>query len=318
MADTKEVLRPPSRGISRRAVIIGLATGGIVLAGGGLVFGPSLLRHHPLFTYRGHTDAVFDAAWAPNGKRIASASSDKTVQVWEASDGSHVFIYRGHTADVYSVAWSPDGKRIASCSKDKTVQVWNAADGSHVFTYQGHKDQVLFVAWSPDGTRLASAGGNPNETNKTSDPTVQVWNAVDGVHVFTYRGHTDTVFAVAWSPDGKRIASGSSDKTVQVWDASDGSHLFTYRGHSSWVLDVAWSPDGKYLASAGADKTVQVWDASNGHHLFTYTGTLIGCLGLPGRPMAHASLLAATRQRRSGMQRTEGTFSSIIAILTTS
>jgi WD40 repeat protein len=100
MAETKEVLRPPSRGITRRAVIIGLATGGIILAGGGLVFGPSLLRHHPLFTYRGHTDAVFDAAWAPDGERIASASSDKTVQVCDASDGRQVITYRGHTENV--------------------------------------------------------------------------------------------------------------------------------------------------------------------------------------------------------------------------
>lgn len=104
MADTKEVFRPPSTRISRRAVIIGLATGGIILAGGGLVFGPSLLRHHALFTYRGHTDTVFAMAWAPDGKQIASASGDKTVQVWNAADGSHIFTYHGHKERVLDVA----------------------------------------------------------------------------------------------------------------------------------------------------------------------------------------------------------------------
>ncbi|EFH82766.1 serine/threonine-protein kinase [Ktedonobacter racemifer] len=77
--------------------------------------------------------------------------------------------------------------------------------------------------------------------------------------LFTYQGHTDIVYAVAWSPDGKWIASGSADKTVQVWNTSDGSLAFTYQGHSNAVDAVAWSPDKKRIASGSADKTVQVW-----------------------------------------------------------
>ena len=84
------------------------------------------------------------------------ASTIMTVQVWDATDGSHVFTYKGHADAVLSATWSPDGKRIASASTDHTVQVWDAADGHHVFTYQGHTDEHL-VAWSPDGKRIASA-----------------------------------------------------------------------------------------------------------------------------------------------------------------
>src|SRR5690242_7198664 len=72
---------------------------------------------------------------------------------------------------------------------------------------------------------------------------------------FTYSGHSDGVNAVAWSPNGKRIASASSDSSVQVWDAGNGGHVFTYRGHTSDVFTVAWSSDGKYIASGGLDKT---------------------------------------------------------------
>ncbi len=78
-----------------------------------------------------------------------------------------------------------------------------------------------------------------------------------GTMLYIYRGHSRSVVAVAWSPDGKRIASGSSD--VQVWDAVDGGNVFTYRGHSDQVTAVAWSPDGKRIASGGYDKAVQVW-----------------------------------------------------------
>ncbi len=270
METPEEMPRPSPHKISRRAVILGLAAGGVVLAGSAVA--QWLLKHRPIFTYTGHTDWVYDAVWSPDGTRIASSSKDKTVQVWDASDGGHVFTYRGHSADVYKVAWSPDAKRIASCSKDKTVQIWDAADGGHVFTYRGHKDQVISVAWSPDGTRLASGGGDRDETNKARDTTVQVWDAADGSYVFTYRGHTDSVEAVVWSPDGTRIASASLDKMVQVWDAADGSHVFTYLGHYDVVKTVAWSPDGKRIASGSGDKTVQVWNAADGGHVFTYTG----------------------------------------------
>ena len=76
-----------------------------------------------------------------------------------------------------------------------------------------------------------------------------------------YDGHTDWVNALAWSPDGTRIASASKDKTVQVWDATTGDTLVTYRGHTRWVYAVAWSPEGSRIASGGNDKTVQVWQA---------------------------------------------------------
>jgi Tol biopolymer transport system component len=90
--------------------------------------------------------------------------------------------------------------------------------------------------------------------------------------LYTYGGHADWVYTVAWSPDGTRLASGSRDKTVQIWDALDGGQVFTYRRHAAAIYTVAWSPDGRHLASASGDKTVQVWDAADGKHMFTYRG----------------------------------------------
>ncbi len=94
--------------------------------------------------------------------------------------------------------------------------------------------------------------------------------------LYIYRGHDPRfmVSAVAWSPDGKRIASGSWDETVQVWDAADGGHVYTYRRHIYSVYTVAWSPDGKRIASGALspDNTVQVWDAVNGGNVYTYRG----------------------------------------------
>ena len=159
--------------------------------------------------YRGHHNAVSAVVWSPDGKRIASASYDKTVQVWDAATGHLFFTYRGHTNWVTAVAWSPDGKRIASVSFDKTVQVWDAVTGKPAWIYCC-LGWVNGVAWSPNGKYVASASSNK---------TVEIWNGVTDHLVLTYRGYRSEVLTVAWSPDGAHIASGDDDGMVRIWQA---------------------------------------------------------------------------------------------------
>ncbi len=268
------------RRLSRRAVLGGgLGLAGLAIVGGGVGWwlhnqhtGGSQVQQQPhlgqlLYTYRGHPNYVAAVAWSPDGKRVASGSGDRTVQVWDATTGHNVIIYQGHQDVPYGVAWSYDGQRIASGSADHTVQIWSPTtrDPQALLTYPGHSDTVNAVAWSPspNDNRIASA---------SYDKTVQVWHATSTQPLYTFKGHSDAVWGVAWSPGATRIASASYDKTVRVWDASNGGNPFTYRGHSHEVHAVAWSPDGKYIASGGLDKTVQVWDAVTGNTVFTYDG----------------------------------------------
>ena len=126
---------------------------------------------------------------------------------------------------------------------------------------------VNCVAWSPDSKRIVSA---------SNDGTVQIWNAVDGKHVFLYQGHSDVVDSsinsVSWSTNGSCIASASDDKTIQVWNATNGQHLATYRKHAARIWSVAWSPGDQWLASTSADCTVQVWNAMDGRRMLKYSG----------------------------------------------
>src|SRR6266851_2070515 len=259
-------LPTPRRGTSRRSVLIGLGAVATAMVGGGIWWlntsPPRSLISYPggpapfgpaYIIYRGHTQPVTAVAWSRDDKRIASASWDDTVQVWDARSGENSFAYGKHTGIVTAVAWSRDGKRIASASWDHTIQVWDAANGGHVFTYRGHSGAVTAVAWSPDGRWIASG---------SSDHTMQVWDATNAEHALIYRGHSASVNAVAWSPDSRWIASGSSDDTMRVWDATNGGHVFiVYPGYTEAVTAVAWSPDGTRIASGSDDHTVRVWHA---------------------------------------------------------
>lgn len=262
------------------------------------------------FTYSGHSDYVSAVAWSPDGKRIASASGDHTVQVEDAVGGGHVLTFRGHASDVACLSWSPDGKYIVSGSIDGTILVWDATSGNRIYTYDGHSDAVFDVAWSPDGSRIASA---------SNDGSVQIWDAFTGTHVISYvstlsgRLRRSPWYAVAWSPDGKRIAIGGEgdavvldsttgkvmgyygnssgevhsltwspdgtflaigrdDTTVQIWNVARTTNVYTFMSHNASVLAVAWSPNGKRIASGDANGLVLVWDALTGNHVYTYRG----------------------------------------------
>jgi WD40 repeat protein/tRNA A-37 threonylcarbamoyl transferase component Bud32 len=262
---------PQQRYISRRSVVIGLASlAAVGIAGGGIALlahmqkpsTPLQMEAIPLFTYTGHSNWVWSVAWSSLSERIASASSDSTAQVWDAANGDHP-VYLNHADTVYAVAWSPDSKSIASASYDKRVQVWDPTFGDHFYTYTGHTSWVWSVAWSPNGKSIASAGG---------DKTVQVWDAADGRHTYTYTGHTGYVYTVAWSPGGQRIASAGTDGTVQVWDPANGKSLYTFRLPDTTMWSVAWSPDGQRIASGSNNNTVQVWNATDGSYQFILGG----------------------------------------------
>lgn len=136
--------------------------------------------------------------------------------------------------------------------------------GTTLLVYSGQSDQETAVDWQPHGrgNTLASS---------SEDGSVAIWNAANGNTLLRHQ-QGKAMNAVAWSPDGKYLASAGDDALVQVWDANTNTLLATYAGHHSSIFDVDWSPDGQRIVSASQDQTVQVWNAFTGAPLVTFTG----------------------------------------------
>jgi WD40 repeat protein len=169
----------------------------------------------------GHTNSVLSVAFSPDENRVATASADCTAKIWEVATGRLLLSFSGHSDQVLQVAWSPNGQCIATGGQDGTIGFWNTQTGAPQFPpLEGHRDGISSLAFSPDGRRLATAaGGLSVAKSHTVDNSVFIWEVATGQSILRLRPHFNVVRAVAFSPDGTRLITGSVDNTARIHTA---------------------------------------------------------------------------------------------------
>jgi WD40 repeat protein len=233
----------------------------------------TLNRHAVQLT--GHASMVMGMSFSPDWKRLATASMDKSIKLWDAASGQLQQTLNGHTGPVQRVVFRADGQRLASASHDKTIKIWDAVTGQVVRTLEGHTAPVTNVAFSPNGKVLASISGG-------TDKTVKLWDVETGQTLHSMSGHSDGLMGLAFSPNGQHVASGSTE--IKVWNARTGQEERTLKGHTAFAGVLTFSPDNQRLASASYDMSARVWDLKTGQETLALRGHSGAVLGIAFHP----------------------------------
>lgn len=248
-------------------------------------------------TFGMHQDKVIDVAVSPDGRLVASASRDHHARVWELESGKQVCDCE-HGDQVFTVRFSADGKSIYTGGASKRVNVWKLATGIRDRELTQHDDPVLTVASSGDGRFIASGeandGGvriwdarqlrlmhalNDKETTGiralefnapgtilyagTGDGYLIAWHVASGRELARIKAHSAAVDSIAFTPDLRRIVTGSWDHSIRFWDVNTYQPVILLRRHEGRIRGVDVSSDGEKLVSVGADRRILLWHIRN-------------------------------------------------------
>ena len=201
--------------------------------------------------YRGHEGGVCAVICLAGGARMASASEDKTLRIWDAESGQALECIPTGETRISSLAGSPDGETMAGGGDDGMIRLWSMAPVREIWAIEGHQSRVNCIDFAPDGATVASGG---------RDGLVRIWNAGSGELIHELAEGSGPVTGVEFSPDGRWIASVGRDRVLRVWEAAGGRVARRLKGHRREPTCVCWSPDGRLLASGSLEGAL-LWDS---------------------------------------------------------
>jgi WD40 repeat protein/energy-coupling factor transporter ATP-binding protein EcfA2 len=207
-----------------------------------------------LRTFHGHESVVHWVGFSPDGTRIASASGDDTIRIWNLdSVKPEILCWDKHQGRVNHAIFSNDGKYIVSASADKTARLWSAQDGREILSFDHHDGEVSMVCISSDAKRLVTACLN----------IVRVWDIKNKTLIHILSGH-GPINSVSFNPDGTKIVAAFGDRKVRLWNLKNGKEMNIPNDDGELVNTVCFSPRGTYLVMGSANGVVKLYDASSG------------------------------------------------------
>ncbi|EOB04379.1 WD repeat-containing protein 57, partial [Anas platyrhynchos] len=222
-------------------------------------------------TLKGHSGAVMELHYNTDGSMLFSASTDKTVAVWDSETGERVKRLKGHTSFVNSCYPARRGPQlVCTGSDDGTVKLWDIRKKAAVQTFQ-NTYQVLAVTFNDTSDQIISGG---------IDNDIKVWDLRQNKLTYTMRGHADSVTGLSLSSEGSYLLSNAMDNTVRIWDVRPFApkercvKIFQGNVHNfeKNLLRCSWSPDGSKIAGGSADRFVYVWDTTSRRILYKLPG----------------------------------------------
>ena len=208
-----------------------------------------------------HSAPTLDVDWR-SPTEFATSSMDHSIYVCKLGDDKPIKAFNGHTDEVNAIKWDPSGTLLASCSDDFTAKVWSLKKDTCVHDFNEHEKEIYTIKWSPTGPGTENPDLPLLLATASYDATIKLWDVESGKCLHTLEGHTDPVYSVAFSPDGKYLASGSFDKHLHIWNVKDGSLMRTYQGEGG-IFEVCWNKEGTKVAACFSNNRVSVLDFEN-------------------------------------------------------
>jgi WD40 repeat protein len=201
---------------------------------------------------RGHSSHVRDCTYSADGEWLLSAGRDEIIKLWQPSEYAEQVVFSDPASGdaVLSAHFSRDGKRLVTASRDRTASLWDVANRSLVKRFaEGHEFLASTAVFFDDGSRLATGAG---------DGTILVWDVATGTELFALK-QTGYTAALAVSPDGRWIVSGSDGNEVKVWNAAIGELVNSLPGHEGPITAARFSSDGRWLATGDDRGRGRLW-----------------------------------------------------------
>jgi WD40 repeat protein len=236
-----------------------------------------------LWCFRGESYRVSRVAFTAAGRQaLGGRTVVCAVQHWDLETGQELPGFSGAPhRPFWAVAFTGDGRRALTAGQDGMLRVWNVSDGRELGAFAGPLEAVHGLAISPDARLAASAGGGhypdlDQGPQQGTDFTIRLWDLEAGKEQLRLKGHETYVWAVAFSPDGRRLLSCGAAGALRLWDTRSGEKLHTFHGHATSVSAVAFSADGRLALSGSSDTTVRLWDVASGRERCRFRGHAAG------------------------------------------